>query len=81
MINALRNELSLKKISHMTPKEVSDNIDGIKDIIFDQFLDGLPENYDQGGYYLNDQDYQTLSAILSDLEIKKKIPTPLDTLT
>lgn len=76
MVNALRKELSKDAILLLSSKDLRDNIYGIKEIIFDEYLDGLPENYDAGEYHLNDPDYQTLNEILLDLEAQLPPPQP-----
>lgn len=67
MINALRKELSKTAITKMTSGELQENIDGVNEIIFDQWLDGLPENYDAGEYYLEDIEYNLANEILTEL--------------
>jgi len=67
MINALRKELSLENIEKMNLAELQNEIGGIQEIIFDEYLDGLPENYDAGEYYLEFPEYNTLVAIETDL--------------
>lgn len=67
MINALRKELSLENIEKMDLVGLQNEIGGIQEIIFDEYLDGLPENYDAGEYYLDCPEYNTLVAIETDL--------------
>ena len=69
MINALRKELSVAFIDGLIKSEIIDELKGITDIIFDEYLDGIPEGTVAGEYYRDNSNYQILTSIVVDLRL------------
>ena len=57
----------------MSSSELKYNKSHLLEIIFDEYLDDLPENYNAGEYYLNDSNYNTLNEIIVDIEAAQLI--------
>jgi hypothetical protein len=70
MINQLKKELAPEKLEIMKYADLLENLGGIQEIIFDEFTDGLPQNYDAGEFYLNNLDYTSLIKIEKNIQAK-----------
>jgi hypothetical protein len=70
MINQLKKELGPEKLEIMKYTDLIENLRGVQEIIFDEFIDGLPQNLDAGEFYLNNLDYTSLIKIEKNIQVK-----------